>query len=188
MCCAGCGALNALPPSMFTYFELFGIEQTYDVDPDELRRKYLDLSRSIHPDVAGRNSDQERKQALALSSGLNRAYDTLRNPVSRAEYLLQFAGGPSPADDKTVPGEMLAEVMMLREEIDEAARASDAAALKSIKADVTSRHDEALARITAICHGAGLADPAAQKELRQQLNAIKYWNNLLDQIPTPVET
>ncbi len=81
LCCASCGALNPQPPSMFTYFELFSMEPTYDVDPGELRRKYLGLSRSIHPDMAGRDSEAQRRQSLALSSGLNRAYETLRNPV-----------------------------------------------------------------------------------------------------------
>src|SRR3990172_1789239 len=87
VCCASCGALNALPPSMFTYFELFGLEPTYDLDLGLLRRKYLTLSRTIHPDVAGRSGDQVRRQSLDLSAGLNRAYDTLRDPAARAEYL-----------------------------------------------------------------------------------------------------
>lgn len=187
VCCAGCGALNPLPPSMFSYFELFGIEPTYDVDAGELRRTYMQLTRSIHPDVAGRDSDKVRKQALALSSGLNRAYETLRNPISRAEYLLRLAGGPSAADDKAVPGEMLGEVMMFREEIDEAAEQDDRSRLDDLRQTIGKRQERALAKIDDICRGGDLGEADAQKDLRGQLNAVKYWNNLLEQIPTPVE-
>jgi molecular chaperone HscB len=188
VCCAGCGALNPLPPSMFTYFELFGIQPTFDVDTAELRRKYLTLSRSIHPDVAaGRDSDKVRKQSLALSSGLNRAYETLRNPTARAEYLLTLAGGPSAATDKSVAGELLGEVMLLREEIEEARQANNQAALTSLRGGIRERSDRTLAEIAGICRKQLLADPKVQLQLRGQLNAIKYWNNLLDQIPTEVE-
>ncbi len=187
VCCAGCGALNPLPPSMFTYFELFGIAPGYEIDLAELRRKYLGLSRSIHPDVAGRDSSKQRKQSLELSSGLNRAYETLRNPAARAEYLLRLAGGPSAAEDKSVSGELLGEVMMLREEIEEAAASADHAMLASIRGNVKQRQEEDLAGIARLCAHEGWNDASIRTELRRRLNAIKYWNNLLDQIPTEVE-
>lgn len=187
VCCAGCGALNPLPPSMFTYFELFAMEPTYDVDTAALRRKYLSLSRSIHPDVAGRTAGGQRAQSLALSSGLNRAYETLRNPVDRAEYLLRLAGGPSAADDKSVPGELLAEVMMIREEIEEAVQGGDRETLQSTRRVVLDRQRATLAEIADICRGTDLKDAATQKRLRQQLNAVKYLNNLLDQVPSDLD-
>ncbi len=187
LCCSTCGALNPQPPSMFTYFELFGIAQDYDVDPADLRRRYLNLSRSIHPDIAGRESEKVRRQALELSSGMNRAYETLRNPVTRAEYLLQIAGGPNATDDKSAPHELLGEIMMLREEIDEALSAEDTSSLQSLKETVATRHAATLKRIAQTCRGEDMADATVQKQLRQQLNAMKYWINLLDQIPAQSE-
>lgn len=187
LCCAGCGALNPLPPSLFTYFELFSLDPTYDVDPVELRRKYVSLSRSIHPDVVSRQSDAQRRQSLALSSGLNRAYETLRSPVDRAEYLLQLADGPSAADDKSVPGELLGEVLMLREEIEDAIASDDESALRQHRETVLARQQHTLEEIATLCRSGNLKDPEIQKRLRQLLNAVKYWNNLLDRLPTPVE-
>lgn len=184
LCCASCGSLNPQPPSLFTYFELFGIEPAYDVDTGELRRKYLNLSRSIHPDVAGRVSDKQRQQSLALSSGLNRAYETLRSPVDRAEYLLKLAGGPSAADDKTVAGELLGEVMMLREEIEEAIDTDDQQALQATRTAVLGRQQQTLETIANLCRSGDLKSSDTQSRLRRQLNSVKYWNNLLERIPT----
>jgi len=187
LCCASCGALNRLPPSMFTYFELFNMEPSYEIDTAELRRRYLSLSRSIHPDIAGRASDKDRRRSLALSSGLNRAYETLRNPVERAEYLLHLAGGPAAADDKSVPGSLLAEVMMLREEIEDAIKAEDRDALEAGRSVVLTRQQQSLDEIARVCRSSDLADQTAQRQLRQELNAVKYWNNLLDRLPVRVE-
>lgn len=186
VCCASCGALNALPPSMFTYFELFGLEPTFDLDLGLLRRKYLGLSRSIHPDVAGRSGDQVRRQSLDLSAGLNRAYDTLRDPAARAEYLLRLAGGPSAGDDKSVPGDLLAQVMMYREEIDEARESGDSSTLDVMRDQLTQGRDATLKTIAELCAPARLQNPDDRRALRVQLNAVKYWNNLLDQLPTAV--
>lgn len=185
--CTGCGALNPLPPSLFTYYELFGIPQQYEVDTAGLRRKYLSLSRSIHPDVAGQASEKVHRQSLELSSGLNRAYETLRDPVARAEYLLQLSAGPSAGDDKSVQGQLLGEVMMLREEIDDATRAGDSGSLRSLRHDLLRRHEQSLGEIAVLCRDENLADAAVSKQLRQRLNAIKYWVNLLDKIPTQTE-
>lgn len=185
--CAECGALNPLPPSLFTFFELFGIPLQYEIDAGLLRRKYLALSRSIHPDIAGRTSEKQHRQSLELSSGLNRAYETLRDPVARAEYLLQLAAGPSASDDKSVPGQMLSDVMMLREEIDDAVRGNDVDTLRKLKEDLARRHETTLTEIASVCRGEDLASAPIQKRLRQELNASKYWSNLLDKIPTQVE-
>lgn len=184
VCCANCGALNPLPPSMFTYFELFGIACSYDVDPQLLRRKYLALSRSVHPDVAGRSSEEVHRRSLELSAGLNRAYDTLRDPVARAEYLLALAGGPRAGEDKTAPAGLLAEVMDLREEIEEATNTKDQARLTAVQARLLDRQRRSIETIGRICREQDLKDPDVQKELRQQLNAGKYWIGLLDKLPT----
>lgn len=184
LCCASCGALNPIPREgqQFNYFEFFGLPVTYDIDAAALHRRYLSLSRGVHPDVHGGDSDETRRQALALSAELNRAYETLRNPIARAEYLLTLAGGPAPADDKSVPPRLLGEVMTLREQIEEAAGAKDADAMERLRQTILSRRQAAMDEIAALCRGAE-RDEAARRQLRKQLNAVKYWNNLLEQVP-----
>ncbi len=182
LCCAGCGALNPLPPSMFDYFELFGIAPEFDIDVADLRRRYLTLSRSVHPDLVAKSSEENRRRALQLSSGLNRAFDTLADPVLRAEYLLSLAGGPEPHQDKSVPPELLEEVMTLRERIDEAVRDREEAALADVRDRIRQGRTHSLDRIAGLCRS-GLDDPATRRELRLVLNAVKYWNSLQNHLP-----
>jgi len=169
---------------MFDYFELFGIPRSYDLDVADLRRRYLALSRSVHPDLVANPSEETRRRSLQLSSGLNRAFDTLADPVLRAEYLLSLAGGPDPAEDKSVPPELLDEVLTLRERIDEAVQSGDEAALATVRDRVLQGRVRNLERIVALCRSAELDQPPVRRQLRLALNAVKYWNNLLDHLPT----
>lgn len=65
------------------YFELFGLDERYDIDVDELYRAYITMQRRVHPDVC------EDDSASIIA---NTAYRTLSDPISRAEYLLCLRG------------------------------------------------------------------------------------------------
>lgn len=182
--CSSCGAFTQLSPDTFDCFELFGLKRSYDIDLDALHHKFLAMSRVIHPDISSHDSDERRQQALSLSAEFNRAYETLYDPVTRAEYLLSLSGGPNSSEDKAVSGNLLGEVLMIREELDEAIAARDTGALDTLKQQITAKYDQALGVIAEL---AGSLDQASQKDrkkLREQLNTIKYWKNLLNQIPT----
>lgn len=184
--CATCGALGQLPPGNVDCFTLFGLPHRFEVDLKALHTRLLTLSRVVHPDVAGVATPEKREQALRLSSELNRAYETLRDPLARAEYLLHLAGGPSASDDKSVPPELLGEVMTLREEIEEATTGGNGQALRSLKTDLAARRESGMAQLAALVEGIetpGEAGEQGRKRLRVALNVIKYWNNLLERIP-----
>ncbi|HSW46809.1 MAG TPA: Fe-S protein assembly co-chaperone HscB [Phycisphaerae bacterium] len=184
--CASCGALGQLPTDTFDCFELFGLERAYDVNHKALHRKYLALSRVIHPDIAGTDAPEQRHQALDLCAELNRAYETLRDPVARAEYMLALAGGPKSSEMKAVPQSLLGEVLVLRESIEEARETGDAAMLQSLKAEISAKRQEILGRIAELARTLDCWDAPRRRELREQLNIIKYYGSLLDQIPVNV--
>lgn len=164
------------------YFELFGLPRGYNVDLAELGRRYLSISRNIHPDKFAADGAEMQSFALRMSATVNKAHDVLRDPFLRAEYLLESVGGPSAAQDKSVPGSLLTDVMTLREEIEEARDADDTAALQRIKDGLNRSQAEVLGRIESLCLRLDTGDEAAKTQLRQNLNALKYWNNLLGQL------
>jgi len=182
MACAECHSVLE-HVSGADYFELFGLERRYDIAPDQLQRKYLAIARNIHPDAFASADPESQSVVLRLSAAVNRAHETLRDPVRRAEYLLELSGGKSAADDKRVPPDLLNRVMLLREEIEEARAAGDAATLASMLPAIAARKDEAMRRIADLCARltAGPA-PSDCDDLRLQLNSIKYFENLLAQL------
>jgi molecular chaperone HscB len=71
------------------YFDLLGLAQKYDIDPQELKRQYFLMQAKFHPDRA---EESEKTQAIEISMQLNEAYKILQDDYFRAEYLLKLNG------------------------------------------------------------------------------------------------
>jgi molecular chaperone HscB len=183
LCCTSCGALNPYPLDKLNYFEMFGLTPGYDIDERTLHRKYLSLTRTVHPDMVGQASQEQRQHALAISSEMNRAYETLRDPVSRAEYLLSLSGDPDTTDSRLVPPKLLGEVMMLREEIEEAHAAGDSAAMDRLRRQVGEHQRDCMGQIAVLGRDVKDDKLETRRSLRELLNAVKYWNNLMEKLP-----
>ena len=88
------------------YFAIFGVPHGFDIDPAGLERKFHELSRQHHPDRFARASAAERSEALTRMSEINDAYQTLKEPARRRDYVLKLQGleadpkakGPIPTD------------------------------------------------------------------------------------------
>ncbi len=100
--CWSCGAMRAAhfcqecgkvqPPAPADYFTFFGLPPKLNLDLARLEREFYALSRHLHPDINAVHSDREQSWSLEKSSQLNDAYRTLKDPISRTEYLLRLEG------------------------------------------------------------------------------------------------
>ena len=73
-------------------FSFFGLPRKLELDEAVLEREFYTLSRKLHPDVYSRASAREQAWSLEKTSQLNDAYRTLKDPISRTEYLLTLEG------------------------------------------------------------------------------------------------
>ena len=117
--CASCGKIQPLPPGT-DYFGFFGWPQKLTIDPALLEEQFHKLSWKLHPDNFVRASEEERNLSLDRSSQVNDAYRTLRDPITRIEYLLLRLGLRKEGTTKQqAPPELLEEVFELNESLDE---------------------------------------------------------------------
>jgi molecular chaperone HscB len=100
------------------YFAFLDIPRKLNLDVADLERRFRALSRQFHPDYFYNATPAERRASLERSSYLNDAYRTLRDPISRVEYLLGLEGF-APRDGAQMPARLLEEVFALNEELDE---------------------------------------------------------------------
>jgi molecular chaperone HscB len=88
--CQQCGKVQ--PPIPVDYFTFFGLPYRLNLDTKQLEREFYDLSRHLHPDINAGSSGPEQEWSLEKSSQLNDAYRTLKDPITRTEYLLRLQG------------------------------------------------------------------------------------------------
>jgi molecular chaperone HscB len=130
------------------YFDLFGLPQRFRFDPALLEQAYRRLQSEVHPDRFAAGTDQEKRMALQSSARVNEAYRALRNPVERAQYLLELHGIDAIQEtDTQLPLEFLERQLERRENAAEAFAARDERALSAIVREVADEASVLEARL-----------------------------------------
>lgn len=74
------------------FFEIFSIPKSWDVDLKGLNVRYRALQQEFHPDRYSAKSNVEQRAAVQMTSLINQAFETLKCPLRRAQYLLERSG------------------------------------------------------------------------------------------------
>jgi molecular chaperone HscB len=180
------------------YFSFLGLPRRLKVDMSLLEQRFRELSRQYHPDYFYNASQKERLESLERSSFLNDAYRTLRNPVTRIEYLLTLehlpVTRPGEASPK-VPAALLQEVFALNEELDDIREAREAgsdparlqARLVAAREPIERKreeHERTLDELSA--RWDAHQDRETLEALRERMLERNYINNLLATIEREV--
>jgi molecular chaperone HscB len=179
--CTGCKTLFP-PPRSADFFDLLGLPHQYTIDETQLNAAFRALTRNIHPDRFTDQPGEMRSLSTQLSAEINQAYVILKDPVQRAAYMLESAGGPSAAELREVPGNLLAEIMMIREQVEAAQSAGDEQMMSDVRSSVDARRAVFLSQIAGRAEQLSSCTDAEKTELRRWLNAIKYLDSLLDEL------
>lgn len=101
------------------YFTCFGFPRRLSIDLTQLEAKFYELSRAFHPDFYQNKSETEQSISLGNAATLNTAYRTLRDPIQRAEYLLDLEAGAVKDIRTSPPADLFEEILELQETLDE---------------------------------------------------------------------
>jgi molecular chaperone HscB len=88
--CPHCSKIQ--PPRGGDFYSVFGLSPRLNLDLPLLEKEFHRLSRRLHPDRFARAAENEKEWSLADTALLNDAYRTLKDPVTRTEYLLKLHG------------------------------------------------------------------------------------------------
>lgn len=118
---------------MENYFTLLGLEPAFNIDLSLLDQHYRQLQAKVHPDKFVTASPAERLQSMQTATQANEAYQTLKHPTKRAQYLLKLHGVDTDDEKNTVmPPEFLMMQMEWHEAIDDAKVSRDIDALDDL--------------------------------------------------------
>jgi len=108
------------------YFQLFGLTPAFKVDLAQLSATYQRLQKTAHPDRFAHGSNQQQLLAVQTSALINDAYQTLKKPLRRAEYLLVERGTELANEQSTFADtHFLMHQMELREMLENIAEQDD---------------------------------------------------------------
>ena len=128
---------------MSQYFTLFQLEPAFDIDAENLEQTYRALAARFHPDKFASASAFEQKQAVMMSSAINDAYRTLKNPIDRAAYLLKTLGIDADAPEHTsFAPDFLMQQMEWRETLMEARAESDLKTLENLNDKIRAEQEK----------------------------------------------
>jgi molecular chaperone HscB len=202
--CAACGKIQPLSREA-DYFAFFALPQKLQIDESSLEQRFHQLSWKLHPDNFVKASEYERNLALERSSELNDAYRTLRDPISRVEYLLLRAGVRKEGTAKQqAPPELLEEVFELNESLDELretkSEGGELTELRAKLAEAQQSFREKLAEVDAELNAifaewdrtvAGPENDAARQSVMAKLNELlnrrSYIRNLVRNVGEELE-
>ncbi len=165
------------------YFDRLGLPRRFVLDAGELERAYLARSRAVHPDFHLAGASADLGASLELSAAVNEAYNTLRDPFTRAEHLLALGGGPSASEHKQLPPAFLAEMLDAREEIEHAR--GKLAELEQLGKAFAARFGGLMSEVAAAFQKLEALPPDAAERanlrlrVRGLLNAAKYVRGLI---------
>ena len=88
--CVNCNVV--LPPSDDNHFERLNVPVDFEIGRKNLEVAYFSMQRRLHPDLFVAKSDREKMFSAQQTMVLNEAYEALKSPLSRAEYILSLNG------------------------------------------------------------------------------------------------
>ncbi len=171
--CSTCGAVQG--PGQIDHFARLGLARNFEIDREVLDRQYFGFQRRLHPDRFVMRSPKERALSQQQATAVNEAYEVLRDPLHRADYLLSLLGHVHGEHDSTKDPALLMEMLERREELDDA---TDASKIEQLAAHAES---DVLA-----CQCAVATAFAADKldEAEQLVSRLKYLVRLAEEIRT----
>lgn len=164
----------ASPSTSSEAFSLLGLAPSYEIDLSALEKAFFERSKELHPDRYASAPAAERVVALTKARALNDAYQTLKKPVPRAEYLLSRAGVTIGANERLDP-EFLMEILELREALAVARQAGKLAEVERMQGEMAARRTAVLAKLPALFTANDLA------AIKTQLIVLRYLDRYLEE-------
>jgi molecular chaperone HscB len=133
---------------MQNHFDLFGLPAAFTIDAARLDTAYREVQGQVHPDRFINASDAEKRVAMQWATRANEAYQTLKNPMKRAQYLCELNGVDLKTESNTaMPMDFLMQQMEWREALGEARAERDSDGLETLDEQVKAARKAKLAQI-----------------------------------------
>lgn len=152
------------------FFTLLQLPETFEIDLEKLDQNYQNIQKEIHPDRFAASDDEAKLESIKKTAQANNAYQTLKSPIRRAEYLLLLEGIHIDDEKYTaVPQDFLMQQMEWREELE--SHKKNRVALEKLAQDIQKNKIEMIKELPRHFENKSNLDEAAK--ITRELNFIE---------------
>ena len=149
-----------------SHFDLFHLPAQFALDDAALDSAYRTVQTQVHPDRFAAAGDAQKRVAMQWATRANEAYQTLRDPLKRATYLLSLRGIDVGAQNNTaMEPAFLMQQIEWREDIEDAAAAKNVGELGQLLDELREEERVRFTKLGALLDSG--ADQAAGEAVRQ---------------------
>ncbi|MBP0593122.1 Fe-S protein assembly co-chaperone HscB [Paraburkholderia sp. LEh10] len=165
-----------------SHFALFDLPEQFALDTPTLDHAYRTVQAQVHPDRFAAAGDAQKRIAMQWATRTNEAYQTLRDPLRRARYLLSLRGVDVGAENNTaMEPAFLMQQMEWREAIEDASAAKNVDALDALLAQL---RDEEKVRFRKL---AALLDSGSNQAAGEAVRQLMFIERVAAEIGTQIE-
>jgi molecular chaperone HscB len=165
-----------------SHFDLFDLPAQFALDTATLDHAYRTVQAQVHPDRFAAAGDAQKRIAMQWATRTNEAYQTLRDPLRRARYLLSLRGIDVDAENNTaMEPAFLMQQMEWRESIEDAAAAKNVDALDALLAEL---RDEERMRFDKL---GALLDSGANQAAGEAVRQLMFIERVASEIGAQIE-
>ena len=158
---------------MQNYFQLFALTPEFDIDTQQLEASYQEQIAQYHPDKFASEDEKSQLQAVQNTSLINSAFDTLKDPLNRATYLLELNNIQAfdEKDTKMDVGFLMAQIE-LRESLEAIQAEADELALDDFIENIGAKIKDNISQISA------LFATSEMTEIKNLVRELKFYTQL----------
>ena len=181
--CFSCNSLQTISDDL-DHFKVMGLPHCFEIDSVELENRYQRLTLGMHPDFFEAAPEKLKSLSEKSSVILNAAYSSLREPASRARYLLSLFAREKNLQTDTLPEGFLQEMFTLQESLDEMLESSDQSDICKMNENLQNRYASIESNYASLFKKFETSPENTEilQQLQTQLNAERYLRRLLDRI------
>lgn len=156
------------------YFELYGIDEAFDIDEGLVKRKFYELSKKYHPDFYINEDESRQQEILELSTLNNKAYQVLSDPAKRMQYILDLHELIAEGEKYQLPQDFLMEMMEVNESLMELEFDRDDAMLAKVSGEVADVENGLLNQMKQITSAYSGQSPEEKKASLLKIKDLYY--------------
>ena len=160
------------------YFQLYSIKKEFLLDLGELKLKQKMLLQKMHPDLFVNSTAVEKKVASEFATLVNKAFDVLRNPITRGEHLCSILGLQFDMEKiKLTSIDLLEKQFEIRSELDEIKKNNSmnkSTLIERFGQKLEKNISQMLVKIDESFKGLDLKDSASTNSLKEELANLAF--------------